>query len=142
MKFVREHSDVYVTFMARGTGLTQLTNNERHLTQTRRRFMLLGQTLAGQQALDIQQCVRATRRLDLCKDTPIELWGYGDTASLVTVAALFEDEIRTIHLHNYPAADKEQPDYLNISRFATPNQLLDLAKQRTEVKLLKKRGGK
>ena len=62
--------------------------------------------------------------------------------SLVTVAALFEDGIRIINLRDYPANDKDQPDYLNISRFATPAQLLDLAKRRTQVKLLKKRGAK
>ena len=104
--------------------------------------MLLGQTLAGQQALDIRQCIAATRQLDLCNNSPFELWGYGHTASLVTVAALFEDGIRKINLRDYPANDKDQPDYLNISRFATPAQLLDLAKRRTQVKLLKKRGAK
>ena len=142
MKFVRDHPEVYLTFMPRGTGLTRLTQNERHITQTRRRFMLLGQTLAGQQALDIRQCIAATRQLDLCSDAPLELWGYGHTASLVTVAALFEDGIRKINLRDYPATDKDQPDYLNISRFATPAQLLDLAKRRTQVKILKKRGTK
>ena len=142
MKFVREHPEVYVTLMPRGTGLTRLTQNERHITQTRRRFMLLGQTLAGQQALDIRQCIAATHQLDLCNDAPLELWGYGHTASLVTVAALFEDGIRKINLRDYPANDKDQPDYLNISRFATPAQLLDLAKRRTQVKILKKRGAK
>jgi len=141
MNFVREHPEVYVTFMPRGTGLSQLTQNERHLTQTRRRFMLLGQTLAGQQALDIRQCTAATRQLELCRDAPLELWGYGHTASLVTVAALFEEGIRKINLRDYPATDREQPDYLNISRFATPAQLLDLAKRRTQVKILKKHGG-
>ena len=141
MKFIREHPEVYVTFMPRGTGLSQLTQNERHLTQARRRFMLLGQTLAGQQALDVRQCIRATRQLDLCKGIPLELWGYNSTASLVAVVTLFEDNIRTIHLHNYPQTDKEQPDYLNISRFATPRQLLELAKRRTHDKILKERGG-
>ena len=142
MKFVREHPEVYVTFMPRSTGLTRLTQNERHITQTRRRFMLLGQTLAGQQALDIRQCIAATHQLDLCNDAPLELWGNGHTASLVTVAALFEDGIRKINLRDYPTNDKDQPDYLNISRFATPAQLLDLAKRRTQVKILKKRGAK
>ena len=104
-------------------------------------MMLSSFVLAGQQALDIRQCIAATRQLDLCSDAPLELWGYGHTASLVTVAALFEDGIRKINLRDYPATDKEQPDYLNISRFATPGQLLDLAKRRTQINLLKKRGG-
>ena len=60
----------------------------------------------------------------------------------MVLAALFEDGIRKINLRDYPANDKDQPDYLNISRFATPAQLLDLAKRRTQVKILKKRGAK
>ena len=55
---------------------------------------------------------------------------------------MFEDGIRKINLRDYPANDKDQPDYLNISRFATPAQLLDLARRGTQVKLLKKRGAK
>ena len=57
-------------------------------------------------------------------------------------APFLADGIRKINLRDYPANDKGQPDYLNISRFATPAQLLDLAKRRTQVKILKKRGAK
>ncbi len=136
MKYVREHSEVYVTFMPRGTGLSKLTQNQKHLTQTRRRFMLLGQTLAGQQVWDVRRCIRTLRTLENYAEAPLELWGYGNTASHVTLASLFEKDIRKLNLRDYPATDREQPDYLNISRFATPTQLLNLAKRKTEVKIV------
>ena len=136
MKYVREHPEVYVTFMPRGTGLTKLTQHQKYLTQTRRRFMLLGQTLAGQQVWDVRRCIRTLRTLRNCTEAPLELWGYGNTASHVTLASLFEKDIRKLNIRDYPATDREQPDYLNISRFATPTQLLNLAKRKTEVKIV------
>ena len=132
---VRNHSEVQIIFVPRGIGPSKLTLNKRHHTQTRRRFMLLGQTLAGQQAFDIIQCVRAIRSLSSYKNTPLEIWGYGHTSSLITISAIFRKDIHKINLLNYPKTDKEQPDYLNISRFATPLQLLELAKLNTQVNL-------
>ena len=137
MDRIHNHSEVHITFVPRGLGLSKLTSNKRHNTQTRRRFMLLGQTLAGQQAFDIIQCIRATRSLDIYKSIPLELWGDGHTSSLITISAIFQKGIHKINLLNYPKTDKEQPDYLNISRFATPLQLLELAKLNTQVMITK-----
>jgi len=133
---IAEPPGVRVTFSPRGIGPTRLTQNKKHLTQTRRRFMLLGQTLAGQQVWDVRRCIRTLRTLERCADAPLELWGTGESASLVTLASLFEKDIRKLNLRDYPATDREQPDYLNISRFATPTQLLNLAKRKTEVKIV------
>ena len=66
------------------------------------------------------------------------MWGTGDSASLITLATLFERDIHKIHLGDYPSTDKEQPDYLNISRFTTPLQLINLAQRKTEVVMLGK----
>ena len=132
------HPGVYITLSPRGIGLTKLTQNEKHITQTRRRFMLLGQTLAGQQVWDVRRCIRALRTLERCASAPLELWGAGDSASLITLATLFERDIHKIHLGDYPSTDKEQPDYLNISRFTTPLQLINLAQRKTEVVMLGK----
>ena len=132
---VRNNSEVQIIFVPRGIGPSKLTLNKRHHTQTRRRFMLLGQTLAGQQTFDIIQCVRAIRSLSSYKNIPLEIWGNGHTSSLITISAIFRKDIHKINLLNYPKTDKEQPDYLNISRFATPLQLLELAKLNTQVNL-------
>ena len=138
LEFGVGHPGVYITLSPRGAGLTKLTQNEKHITQTRRRFMLLGQTLAGQQVWDVRRCIRALRTLERCASAPLELWGTGDSASLITLATLFERDISKIHLGDYPSTDKEQPDYLNISRFTTPLQLINLAKRKTEVVILGK----
>jgi len=133
---VREHpKEVYVTFMPRGSGLTILTDNERHITQTRRRFMLLGQTLAGMQVWDVCRCLQATRTLPGFGKAALQLWGKGDMASVVSLASLYGPTVGKLNLTNYPKNDKEQPDYLNISRIVTPGQILGLAALRTKVNL-------
>jgi hypothetical protein len=133
---VRDHpGEVYITFMPRGVGLTALTQNERHLTQARRRFMLLGQTLAGMQVWDVRRCLQATRTLPGCDKAGFQLWGRGDMASVVSLASLYEESINQLNLTEYPRNDKEQPDYLNISRIVTPGQILDLAAMRLKVNL-------
>ena len=133
---VREHpKEVYVTFMPRGAGLTALTDNERHITQARRRFMLLGQTMAGMQVWDVRRCLQTTRTLPGCGKAALQLWGRGNMASVVSLASLYEPSIGKLNLTDYPKNDKEQPDYLNISRIITPGQILDLAARRTKVDL-------
>jgi len=135
MEGVRKADVVFVAFMPRGVGLSALTENERHITQARRRFMLLGQTLAGMQVWDVRRCVELISKLGY--KCPVTLWGYDDTASLVSLASLFE-EISTVHVKGYPENDKVQPDYLNISRIATPSQILDLVRKRSRVNVLDK----
>jgi dienelactone hydrolase len=137
---VRKQSEVvYITFMPRGVGLTALSADERHITQARRRFMLLGQTLAGMQVWDVRRCLQAVQALPGIERSRTELWGKGDMASVVTLASLYEPFIGQLNLSKYPKDDKEQPDFLNISRIATPKQILDLAALRSSVKLLDKK---
>ena len=59
-------------------------------------------------------------------------------ASMVSLASLYEPSIEQLNLTEYPHNDKEQPDYLNISRIVTPGQILDLAALRSKVNLLDK----
>jgi hypothetical protein len=134
LEHVRNHpEEVYLTFMPRGIGLSVLSNDERHVTQARRRFMLLGQTLAGMQVWDVRRCLQVARTLPGCDKATIELWGRGGMASVVALASLYEPFIGQLNLSQYPKNDKEQPDYLNISRIVTPKQILGLAAMRSMV---------
>ena len=133
MADIRKGDVVFVAFMPRGHGLSALTQDKQHITQTRRRFMLLGQTLAGMQVWDVRRCVRLVRELGY--ECRLTLWGYDSTSSLVALAALYE-QIATVHVMGYPENDKVQPDYLNISRIVTPSQILELTRQRSRVNVL------
>ncbi len=72
---VGQGNQVYVMFMPRGYGLASLTDDERYITQVRRRFMLLGQTLAGMQVWDVRRCLQVVRSFSSYDQVPIELWG-------------------------------------------------------------------
>ena len=134
MEKMRKSDIVYVVFMPRGLGLSALSEDDRHITQVRRRFMLLGQTLAGMQVWDVRRCIQLVE--DFSYKCPITLWGYDDTSSLIALASLFED-VSAVHIKGYPQNDKDQPDYLNISRIATPGQILDLVRVKSKVNLLR-----
>jgi hypothetical protein len=54
-------------------------------------------------------------------------------ASIVTLASLYESNIGQLHLKQYPTDDKSQPDFLNISRIVTPNQILTLAREKATI---------
>ena len=97
--------------------------------------MLLGQTLAGMQVWDVRRCLQATRTLPGCDKANFQLWGRGDMASVVSLASLYEASIKQLNLTEYPQIDKEQPDYLNISRIVTPKKILGLAALRSKVNL-------
>ena len=131
----KQPEEIYLTFMPRGIGLSALSDDERHITQARRRFMLLGQTLAGMQVWDVRRCLQATRTLPGSDKATIELWGRGGMASVVALASLYEPLIGKLNLSEYPQNDKEQPDYLNISRIVTPKEILGLAAMRSKVNL-------
>jgi dienelactone hydrolase len=134
MRYIKENNGVYVTFTARGIGLSGLRDDLRHQTQVRRRFMLLGQTLDGMRVFDIRRAMDALRSIDGFTSLPLHLWGGGTMANNVLLAAIMHpDGAKQLHLTNLAMDDKTAPDYLNLSRVATWEQLVAVAKERMEV---------
>ena len=93
------------------------------------------QAYASMQVWDVRRCLQTARALPGCGKATVQLWGRGDMASVVSLASLYEPSIGQLNLTEYPQNDKEQPDYLNISRIVTPRQILDLAAMRSKVNL-------
>ncbi|MDG2124402.1 MAG: prolyl oligopeptidase family serine peptidase, partial [Verrucomicrobiales bacterium] len=118
-------------FHPRGTGSTAWTTDRRAHTHIRRRFALLGQTLAGMQVYDT---VRATQALG---DQKITLRASGDLAAVALYASLFADNIGALHLTDLPPThqSKSAPDLLNVLRYLDIPQALALAAERTQVHL-------
>lgn len=134
MRYIKENKGVYVTFTPRGIGLTSLRDDERHRTQVRRRFMLLGQTLDGMRVYDIHRAIDSLRTIKGFAGLPLHMWGGGAMANNVLLAAIMHpDGAEQLHLTNLAMDDKTAPDYLNISRVANWGQLVDVAKERMKV---------
>jgi dienelactone hydrolase len=135
IRSIGARDDVYVTFAPRGAGLTAMANEPKHLTQMRRRFMLLGQTLAGMQAWDVRRGVQALRSVEGFKAARVELGGAAAMDGVNVFAALFEPGVTSLQLVRPPRSDKEWPDFLNYARIVTPAQAVDLVRERTKVEI-------
>lgn len=145
VQYMKQNRSAYITFTVRGIGNTALKDGERHRTQVRRRFMLLGQTLAGMQVYDILRAIEAIRSDKTYRTLPLHLWGAGEMANNVLLASLFAKDIEQLHLSDLATHDRKAPDYLNISRVVTWPDLIKLAQTRTKLQLpkaKKRRGAK
>ena len=139
MRYIREHGAAYITFAPRGVGMTALGGDKRYQTQMRRRFMLLGETVASSQVWDVQRASEAARALPGMGELPLHFHASPEMTEVATFAALFEPKLVSLTLSQPPRDDKAAPDFLNWSRIVTPGQLLTLAEQKTKVNLPKKR---
>ncbi|MCP5522236.1 MAG: acetylxylan esterase [Verrucomicrobiales bacterium] len=119
----------------RGIGATAWSVDARKQVQIRRRFMLLGQTLAGMRVRDVIQTVRALRELPAQTGLPVTLVADNDMAMNALLAAIMEPGITELVLKRLPGSYRDAPDYLNLARVADVPQLLALAAERTQIVL-------
>lgn len=117
----------------RGIGPTHWTDDAKERTHIRRRFMLLGQTLAGMQVYDVLRAIDAVEEME--PDAQILLTGRGDSAVIALYAALFADEVAALALTNLPASHREGPDLLNVLRILDVPQAVAVAAQRAPVQV-------
>jgi dienelactone hydrolase len=135
IRYIKNNKAAYITFPPRAVGITVLADDAKYRIQVRRRFMLLGQTLAGMQVWDVRRAAQAARKLDGLEGVPLYLHASPAMTEVATFAALFEPGTASVTLPQAPRSDKEAPDFLNWSRIITPRQLLQLAEARCKVKL-------
>lgn len=126
---VSETADgVTVLVLPRGLGRTRWTADEKKQIQIRRRFMLLGQTLAGMEVWDVRRAIDALVEIPACRDAgDLTLHGDGDLAAVVLYASLFALRDVSLSLTSLPLVNERQPDVLNVQRFISGPQLLALA---------------
>ncbi|MCO8120454.1 acetylxylan esterase [Stieleria sp. TO1_6] len=123
-----------VAFVApRGIGPTHWTDNDRERTHIRRRFMLLGQTLAGMQIYDVHRSLQALRDVPQLQWQSLKVSGDQDAAVWALYAALFSDGIDELTLNGLPRRNRDAPDLLNISRIIELPDVVQLASQRIET---------
>ena len=135
MRYIKDNNAAYITFTPRGVGLTGLADDKKYQIQVRRRFMLLGQTLAGMQVWDVRRAAQAARKVRDLGSLPMHLHASPEMAEVASFTAIFEPDIASLTLAQAPRMDKEAPDFLNWSRIITAQQLLQLAQVRCKVNL-------
>src|SRR5205814_8256126 len=103
-------------FAPRGAGLNAWSGDEKAMTKTRRRFMLLGRTLDGMRVWDIRRAVQALSSIQASGEIPITLQGRGDMAGVALYASLYENAVKHLDLFMLPKSHAEGPELLNVLR--------------------------
>jgi dienelactone hydrolase len=132
---VRKGRSRHILFAPRGIGLSALSAEPKYLTHLRRRFMLLGTTLASMQVWDCLQAARQTLALDGGGQRRLRMQATTGMTEVVTLASLFSPQLDALVLQEPPRDELAAPDFLAWRRIITPQQLLQLAQQRTMVQI-------
>jgi cephalosporin-C deacetylase-like acetyl esterase len=108
------NGEAWVVVVPRGFGPTAWPAKKD--THIRRRFALLGQTLAGMQVWDIRRCLKVLHTLPDLQQSSIQLRGTRQTAPLAIWAAVFEPSVTSVMLRNPPTTTREGPAFQNLER--------------------------
>ena len=131
----RNNKDVLAYMAPRGIGPTEWNTDERKLTQIRRRFMMLGQTIDGMRVWDVRRAIQMLRTLDLAGEVPMTLKGNDQMAGIVLYASLFEPDIDRLDLWHLPDSHRDGPTFLNVLRYLDIPQAVAMATERSQIRL-------
>ena len=93
----------------------------------RRRFLLLGQTLEGQQVWDVRRgiiCIGTIDELKMCK---LSLQATGEMAGIGLYAGLFEPTVASFDLWHPPSSHRRGPTFMNVMTILDMPQAVALA---------------
>jgi hypothetical protein len=128
---LKEIPAAFVLIAPRCVGTTALGGDQNYLKQIKRRFMLVGATLASSQVWDTIQCLRAIRSIESLKEAGIKFGAAEAMTEVACFAVLFGPKVDILNLEIPPRADRQAADFLNWSRIVTPSQLKTLVQQNT-----------
>ncbi|WP_182866725.1 alpha/beta hydrolase family protein [Rhodopirellula sp. JC639] len=118
----------------RGVGPTRWSDDQRTQTHLRRRFMLLGQTLAGMRVYDVRRAIEALRQSPGLESAPVSITAADDAAVWGLYASLFVDRIDQLNLEQLPERNRDAPDMLNVSRIVEIEDVAKAARTRLSGK--------
>jgi dienelactone hydrolase len=134
-RLMKTNAITYAFVAPRGVGLTAWNPDVKRQIHIRRRFMLLGQTLAGMRVWDIRRAIQALGALGRAGGNLIELQGRGTMACNVLYASLFEPGLESLNLWDLPRSHRAGPDYLNVLRFLDVPQAVAMAMENHRINL-------
>jgi len=126
---------VIAFFAPRGVGLNQWNQDKTKQTQIRRRFYLLGQSLAGMQIWDTRRAIQELKAQPEFNKADLTLQATGDSGVLCLYASLFETGISELDLRGLPESHQTGPALLNVLRFLDLPQTVAMAASRCPVTL-------
>lgn len=117
----------------RGIGPSAWSGTEKEMTHRLRRFYLLGTTLETEQVRDIRDALRALRGMEGLGKTKWWVQASRNQAVNALYAALFEEGITRLDLHEVPASHREGPAYLNVLKHLDVPQAAAMVAEKTQL---------
>ena len=133
-----------ILFAPRSLPSSRDEDDRKRQTQLRRRYMLLGQTLAAMQVWDIRRAVEAMRAIDGFRNRRIRSVADGEYAALALYAAPFVQPTMSVRCidnsADWVSADPYRgPDLLNVRRIAGLPEIAAIVAERSSVRLFRHR---
>lgn len=122
-------------FVPRAVEPVAWVTNKARLTQVRRQYMLLGQTLDGMRVWDIRCAVQSLHSLPEFRKANITLRARGEMAVNACYTALFEPAVKSLELQALPASHMQGPDYLNVLKVWDIPQMLNVLRKQAQVRV-------
>lgn len=119
-----------VWMATRGVGELGWKVNEKTMTEIRRRYMLLGQTLEGMRVWDIRQAIEALPAMLGKRVGRLTVTGHGTMGVNALYASLFEPSVRQLTLSGLPESHRQGPDYLNVLSVTDIRETLAWSRER------------
>lgn len=132
MSFSRD--EILVLFAPRGVGATNWDDgDERRQVHIRRRFMLIGQTLAAMRVWDIRRAIQVVRDHLGMNALPLTLEASNEMAVNALYAAFFEPSVSSLKLSEPVSSHMQGPSYLNVLRILDIPQVVAATASRIPV---------
>ena len=132
VRTMRAYRIAYAIVVPRGVGPTRWGERSRfdgkpagqHI---RRRFLIMGQTLEGQQVWDVRRGIMCVGAIDDLKKATLSLQATGDMAGVALYAGLFEPGVASFDLWYPPSSHRRGPTLLNVLTVLDMPQAVALA---------------
>ncbi len=130
---------VIMTFFAPfGVGTIGLNGDDKKTVQSKRRFYLLGTTIAAEQVCNVTHALSAIDHVSNdsgqgLKEAPVTLVGKNEMAAIGIYAAMLGFDVDSVELYNLSKTHRDGPILLNVERFLDMPQAVAMAAERTKV---------
>ena len=135
MQMLRSRKWAMAWVAPRGVGPTAWNPDAKKQTQIRRRFALLGQTVAGMRVWDTRRAAQVLRSVEGMKGVPLWLQAEDRMAGVALYASLFEPDVARLDLWRLPPSHRDGPDLLNVLKTLDTPAAVAMAAERSKVRI-------
>jgi hypothetical protein len=126
---VRDGRTAHAMIVPRGMGPTRWPGNARRQNHIRRRFLVLGRTLAQTRIYDVRMAIHRLRGFLRAREVSVELRGSGPTAEIALFATVLEPNVAAVQVLGLPKRGRRL-ELLGVNRFVRDADIPELVRPR------------